>query len=163
MQTHAEEAAPLAEQHIVLNHLIRETIANHPTDTAQQIAQLVCELTAPEDLARFYTQALESLVADAIRSHRNSTLNSHSGRSVKLEQRRAWWQRVLQERVHVGNADYKPIGDCTADEIEFCIIERIQQVSRLNEQIRKFEKIRAAMLEHGAATVANLPEGSVQL
>jgi hypothetical protein len=144
-----------------LHNLVRNTIANHPKDTSQKIARIVAELTTPDDLERFYITALEALVADQIRIHRNTTLNSRAGKSAKLDQRRKWWARVVRERVHVGEHRYKPIGDCTVDDLAFCIAERHEQKTKLDEQITKYETIREAMLEHGAVFARELPDGAV--
>ena len=148
---------------MTLNDLVREISAEFPDAHPHKLARLVAERTEADDLFDFYVTALERLVGDRIRSERNATLNSRKARSPKLEERRNWWARVLQERVHIGESRYKTLGDCTIDDLLFCITERRDQVNALNGQIAKYEAIAAAMNAHGATTVSELPEGTVEL
>lgn len=146
-----------------LSDLIGAVAADFPDAHPHKLARLVAERTDADDMFEFYVTALERVVGDRIRVSRNATLNSNSGRSPKVEQRRAWWQRVLAERVHVGESKYKPIGDCTVENLLFCINERRDQIGALEGQIAKFEAIVAAMQSHGVATAGELPNGAVEL
>ena len=146
-----------------LNSLIREVASEFPDAHPHKLAKLVAERTEPELMFDFYVVALERLVADRIRLDRNATMNSGKSRSPKLEERRTWWARMLAERVHVGDSKWKPLGDCTVDDIDFCISERNDQVGALLGQIAKFETIRDAMLSHSVVTAAELPDGAVEL
>lgn len=143
--------------------LIGEVMAEHADAHPHKIARLVAERTSPDDVHDFYVAALERMVTDMVRGHRNRSLNSPQGRSPKVEQRRSWWARVLRERVHVGESTWKPLGECTVGDLDFCIEERHHQIEALRTQIGKYDTIRAAMLTHGATTVADLPEDAVTL
>jgi len=66
-------------------------------------------------------------------------------------------------KVSVGNGKWKPLGECGVDELDYCIAERRDQVGALLGQIAKYEVIRDALVAHGVDTVAELPEGAVQL
>ena len=147
----------------LLTALIRSVADENPDAHPHKIARLVAERTDPEELHGFYVVALDGLVADRIRCDRNATLNSRDCRSPKVERRRNWWARTLRERVHVGGSQWKPLGDCTVDDLDFCIDERRQQIGALMGQIAKYETIRDALLAHGADVVAALPEGAVEL
>lgn len=146
-----------------LTALIREVVADSPDAPPSKVAQVVAERTDAEHLHTFYTAALERIVSDVIRENRNATLNSKKGRSAKLEERRSWWARLLRERVHVGDSTYKAIGECTAEDFDFCINERLDQIGALRGQITKLETLRDALITHGVTTVSELPEGAVQL
>ena len=146
-----------------LTGLIREVVSENPEVPSYKLAQMVAERTELDDLRQFYAIALEPLIADRIRIDRNATLNSKQGRSAKLQQRRSWWQRVLLQRVHVGDSKWKPLGECGVDELEFCIGERREQVGALLGQIAKYEIIRDALIAHKVDKVADLPEGAVEL
>lgn len=143
--------------------LVRTVMAEFPDATPHKLAQLVAERTDPVDLCNFYATALESYVADRVRLSRNTTLNSKQGRSAKQEQRREWWAQMLVEKVHIGSGVWKPLGQCGVDDLDFCIAEREQQISKLSSQIQKYQMIRDAVVSHGVDTVADLPAGSVQL
>lgn len=146
-----------------LTALIREVSAEHANAHPHKIARLVAERTEPDDVQDFYITALERMVADIIRADRNHTMNSKAGRSPKVEQRRNWWARMLSERVSVGDSTWKPLGQCTVDDLDFCITERHSQIAALHTQIGKYEVIRDAMITHGCETAADLPEGAVEL
>lgn len=146
-----------------LTALIREVVTENPEAQARKLAQMVAERTSVDDLRDFYAFALEPMVQDQIRQDRNTTMNSKQGRSAKLEQRRSWWARMCAQRVHVGESTWKALGDCGADDLEFCINERREQVGALLGQIAKYEVIRDALAAHGVDTVAELPEGAVEL
>lgn len=146
-----------------LNTLVRTVAAEHPEVPSNKLAQLVAEATDPADLPEFYIAALQPLVSDMIRLNRNAALNSPKGRSPKREDRASWWQQVLGERVYVGEARWKTLGDCTFDDLQFCIGERQDQIAALQGQIVKYEVIAAAMQQHAAEKVADLPEGAVEL
>jgi len=148
---------------INLNNLIREVSTEFPESHPHKLARLVAERTDPDEMFECYVSALERLVADRIRCDRNMTLNSKKGRSPKIEERRNWWKRVMGERLYVGNATYKALGDCTIDNLLFCISERRDQIGALQGQINKYEAIVAAMQKAGATIVRELPEGAVEL
>lgn len=135
----------------------------HPDLPPDKIAQLVADQTPAADVRDFYIIALETLVMDQIRSRRNSTMNSKDSHSPKVDRRKSWWARMLRERVHVGNSEWKTLGACGVGDLDYCIGERRDQIGALHGQIAKFEAIRDALTAHGVDTVAELPEGAVQL
>jgi hypothetical protein len=146
-----------------LHELVRETIANHPKWHPHKIAQAVYELTEPEQVYDFYLALLEPYVVQRIGMHRNNTLNnSNAARSTKLARRRNWWKKLQQELVVVGD-DWKPLGNCSIDDLTAVIALREQKIGEIRGQIEKYETIIAAMREHGAAQVSDLPHDAVQL
>lgn len=146
-----------------LRELIRDICEQFPNADTHKIARLVAERTEADDMFEFYVIALDRLVQDRIRGDRNATLNSKQGRSPKIEQRKSWWKKVLLERLYVGDATYKALGDCTIDNLLFCINERTNQIGALQGQIDKYQTIVVAMQKAGATTVRDLPEGAVTL
>ena len=147
----------------LVSALSRRVRAEYPNEHPHKIAALMADLIEPADVHRVLAHLFVAFVNDGIRTDRNAALNSPSGRSPKLDRRAAWWRRVLEQRVHVGESKFKPLADCTVDDLIFCIGERRDQVSALQGQILKFELILAAMESAGAATVGDLPEGAVEL
>lgn len=107
-----------------LSDLVRQVAAEHPNAHPHKIAILVAELVPDELLRDYLASVLERVVADVLRANRNAALNSKQGRSPKVEQRRSWWQRILRERVHVGDSVWKPLGECGVSDFDFCISER---------------------------------------
>ena len=147
----------------LISGLSRQVRAEHPNDHPHKIAALMADLIEPNDVHRVLAYLFVAYVNDGIRLDRNAALNSKKGRSPKLEERRNWWRRILDQRVHIGESKFKPLSACTVDDLIFCIGERRDQVSALEGQILKFELILAAMESAGAATVGDLPEGAVEL
>jgi hypothetical protein len=147
----------------LISGLSRQVRADHPDEHPHKIASLMADLVEPNDVHRVLAYLFVGHVNDSIRLDRNAALNSKKGRSPKLDERAAWWRRVLDQRVHVGESKFKSLAACTVDDLIFCIGERRDQVSALEGQIAKFELILAAMESAGAATVGDLPEGAVEL
>ena len=145
-----------------LNALVREVVLEYPDAHAHKLARIVSERTDADQLQEFYASALEPMIADRIRQDRNATMNSKQGRSAKVEKRRSWWARMLRERVHCEDG-WKPLGECGIDDLDFCITERREQIGALMGQIGKYEVIRDALVAHGVDTVADLPDGAVEL
>lgn len=56
-----------------LTALIHETVAAHPRDSHETIAQLVADATPADRLDGFYTEALEPLVAQCVRLNRKKS------------------------------------------------------------------------------------------
>lgn len=147
----------------LVSGLSRRVRAEHPNEHPHKIAALMADLIEPTDMHRVLAHLFVAYVNDGIRVDRNAALNSKKGRSPKLEERRNWWRRVCNQRVHVGESKFKSLSACTVDDLIFCIGERRDQVSALEGQILKFELILAAMELAGAPTVGDLPEGAVEL
>jgi len=147
----------------LVSALSRRVRAEYPNEHPHKIAALMADLIEPADVHRVLAHLFVAFVNDGIRTDRNAALNSKKGRSPKLEERRNWWRRVLEQHVHIGESKFKPLSACTVDDLIFCIGERRDQVSALEGQILKFELILAAMESAGAATVGDLPEGAVEL
>lgn len=148
---------------MTLNELIREVVAEYPHSHPHDVARFVAKRTSEDDLLNFYTTAITPMVMNQIRMSRNATLNSKKGRSANVEDIRNWWQRLMKERVHIGDSKYVDFGDCTIENLEFCISERAEQIAALNTQIGKYQVFIDAMVAHGVERVADLPEGAVQL
>jgi hypothetical protein len=145
-----------------LNDLIRQTIENHPNWHPHKIAATVCELTEPDQLEAFYLALLEPYITQRIGQHRNYTLNQKDAYSAKVTRRRNWWKQAKAERLPVGD-QWKFLRECTVADLDIVIELRYRKIGELQGQVEKYEKIRAAMQEHGAATVDDLPDDAVQL
>lgn len=130
------------------------------------LATAVAERTPKNRLMEFYTYALRQLVADVIRADRQMNLDNAmkdraapppSNRSPKLKDRRDWWAEMLASHVHLGNSLYKALGDCTIDDLEFCVDERELNIRRIQGQVQNYRQLIQLMVKHGARTVAGLP------
>lgn len=74
------------------------------------------------------------------------------------------WASVLRERVHVGvgAADWKFLGDCDREDLGFIAEERRALAEANIVKAEQYEKLRALLDEHRAATVRELPEQALE-
>ena len=150
-----------------LRDLICATADQHPHMGAEELATLVAGATPAERVGRYYRDLLSGTVRTVVNQHRRQP-NPPQAKpqpqpkptppSPKLEQRRSWWQEALAREVHVGGGISKSIGDCTADDLEFCIKERDAAIERIEEQLGNLRRFLALLRVHDATTVGELPE-----
>lgn len=159
----ARRTVPMSAE---LNSLIREVAADHPGAGPREIAQHVAKLTEKNVLADFYAEALVPGVRAILSSERNHLLDGPPASepvkgkrrpSPKVDGIRNWWSDLLAARVHVGDSQWKTLGSCTVDDLQFCVDERKQLIVRIETQTQNYQKLIALMVKHGARTVADLP------
>jgi hypothetical protein len=160
-----------------LRDLIRQVIADHPTDQIPELAQHVVTLTPAEDLFRFYEYTLRTKIVEVLSNDRNTAMahvfgdapvsNEESDdedeseapqESWKVKSVRNWWSRMLEASVYVTDKHKKLLGDCTAEECRFIATDRRAMADDLLNKADEFEKLAALIEEHGVATVRDLPE-----
>ena len=143
---------------------IREVLAEMPSDaTPEDVADKIAGQLSPQDRKRVFMELLVPFVADVMRRERNAALSGRgcSSRSGKVSQRRSWWERVLVTRVCVGGGEWKTLGTCTVEDLEFCIAERAEQVAQLQARIVWFERVAKEMEVAGVAMLGELDESVV--
>jgi len=80
-----------------------------------------------------------------------------AGRSPKVRAIRDGWQRQLDARVHVGDSEWKFLGDCTHDNLNALAAEREANADKNRAWARHYRGLAALLTEHGAETVRDLP------
>lgn len=152
---------------IGLHRLITETITTAPVDDPRDLAELVAKATPRSRLEAFYREALVGQVRVALSEQRNRAL-SHTltppatpTRSRKVAGIRDWWAELLSSRIHVGG-QWKTIGECGVRELEFAAEERRLLAARVLARAAAYEQLRDLLIEHGVATVAELPADAVR-
>lgn len=149
-----------------LNSLIREVATDHPGADPREIAQHVAKLTDEDVLVDFYAEALVSGVRAILSAERNHLLDGPPApepvkgarrTSPKVDSIRNWWAELLAARVHVGDSNWKTLGACTVDDLQFCVDERKQLIARIETQAQNYQKLITLMVKHGVRTVADLP------
>lgn len=145
-----------------LNALIREVAEDNPDADPREIAEKVAKLTEPEKVVQFYAECLVQQVLVVLGQDRRTALGGHAkgkGRntSSKLQDRRQWWSDLLGSRVHIGDSNWKQLGACTVDDLQFCINERAQLIVANQNQMNNFKRLQQLMTKHGAKTVSDLP------
>lgn len=150
---------------INLRELIRDVAADMPGDaTPRDIAEKVDGQLSAQDRKAIFVDALASIVASSLRWERRSAFAGRKAapaKSAKLVQRRSWWEAMCESRVHVGNGEWKQLGSCTAEDLQFCVEERQQQIASLQGQIVNFTALLDALERTGVATVSELTETDV--
>lgn len=150
-----------------LRALIREVAADHPHAAPSEIARHVAKLTPADDLIDFYSEALTQICTQLLGHDRrqlmdgpcDDTTGSKSPNSSKLRERRTWWANLLASRVPVGE-EWKQLGDCTVDDLQFCIDERRAHIAGVEKQINNFEHLIHLMEANGAQIARDLPPQS---
>jgi hypothetical protein len=145
-----------------LRKLVREVAAEHPGSPPSEVARFVAKLTADEHLRDFYAEAMTGYVAEVLGQHRRDSMDkalnkNHAGsnKSPKLEARRKHFEQMMSERVK-GRDGWKLVGDCTIDDLRYCIQERITQIQRTQHQISNYELLINLMQQYNVTVAKQL-------
>lgn len=149
-----------------MRQLMRQVINDHPDAAPRELAEIAAKLTDQQKILEFYTDALVAVARELLREERNAALSGVANgeptatpnRSAKLRDRRSWWQRMLDSRVHVGSGRWKRLADCTVEDLRYIINEREDEIAALRININRYQSLIDKMQAHGAKTVADLPE-----
>lgn len=152
-----------------LRELVRQVAADHPHADPREIARHVAKLTPADTVMSFYADALVPIVREVLIGQRTTALSAAlspskpdaPAKSAKLAQRRDWWAEMLGSRVHTDDG-WKVLGDCTSDDLRYCIRERQTDIARVQAQIVHFETLLGLMDAHHVAYVRELPRGAAQ-
>lgn len=150
-----------------MNQLIRNITESMPDDaTPEDIAHVVIAQAGDELIAKLLLEMVTEAVrrvlnADqrrAVSNVSNAVSNGPGGPppSYKQQQSRDWWTQELRARTTVGMNKHKLLGDCTIEDLKYCIAIREVLISQTQAQIVNYEKIIAAMKRHNATVVSDL-------
>ena len=157
-----------------LGELIREVCVVMPSSaTPSEIAQAVID-KAGEELSRQYLlELMTATVYTRLAQFRNAALSggwtatgntaSPAKPSAKQARVRDWWSTVLDERVPVGNREWKKLRDCTVNDIELLIADRMALIANIESRVSGFQKIIDAMKRNRVTTVGQLTADQVAL
>jgi hypothetical protein len=140
-----------------VNELIRDVATEFPDADPREIAQLVAKRTPRKDIHEWYVDSLVGLVRCVLRNERNSALSGASNKSAKVKQRRQWWARLLEARIHVGEGNWLPLKDCGREELKSAIAERETQIVRTHHQIENLTTLLDRLDREGVDLVGELP------
>ncbi len=143
-----------------LRALVREVIADHPGANPTELAGYVAKLTPQQQILDFYAEALHGYVAEIVGFDRRSSMDKALGRNVKnrsakLVNRRLHFAAMMTESVRAAEG-WKQVGDCTIDDLRFCIQERVVTIERTQRQISNFEQLVDLMKQHEVRVAKDL-------
>lgn len=146
-----------------ITHRIRAVLAESEATSPDAIAEQVLSGSSAADRKEWLAQVLPRFVADVMRSDRNTALNhsANPGRrtpsaSAKVAGVRDWWTKFLESRISVG-AEWKSVGDLTAEDLSAVVAERRDQAARIHTQADRYEALIELLGRHGASCVRELP------
>lgn len=161
--------------------LIREVVRTSTFADPVMLAKEVDRRIKKSDRDEALAQALPGLVRETLSLSRRATSFASAPPSEEAttapvvqipEQRRpnrSWkrqgiseyWRRVLVDhRLSVGSdvAAWKVLGDCTSENLFYAADTRDEHARRNAEKASQYRRLAELLIEHGAATVKDLPE-----
>lgn len=149
---------------------IRDLIAEHVEageDDPQVIAEKVLAELAAEDVEALARAEVERRVAAGLGARRRTGEgNSPTGTRQPSQSQR---MRHLAEMSHdLGQwlvdvaGEWKPLLDCTVDEVRHVASRHIGEARKLADTARRYDALAKTMRDAGAETVADLPRAQVE-
>ncbi len=168
-----------------LRSLIVGTILTHPNAAPEEIAQLVANNVHHADMRTYLRDLLvapaRTLAAEQRRQQQpprpkpqpkprpaadttaeNPPVPPAPQPSVKLADRRTWWQQQLASEIRVGGGVMKPLADCTADDLRLAVKEIDAAVGRFEERMSLLNRLISQMVTTRVQRVRDLPEQQPQ-
>ena len=144
---------------------IKATLDSTTLSDPHDVAALVLKDSTAAQRKEWVEEILPAYVADVMRDGRNRSLNHAMGRrtptkSAKVAGVRDWWSKLLDSRISVGE-QWKPVGDCTAEDLALVIEARRQKARQINAQADKYEVLLGLLARHNASTIRELPSDAV--
>lgn len=150
-----------------ITHRVRAVLAESEATSPDVIAEQVLSGSSAAERKAWLAHILPSYVADVMRSERNAALNqaARPGRrtpsaSAKVAGVRDWWTKFLESRISVG-AEWKSVGDLTAEDLSVVVAERRDQAARILTQADRYEALIELLTTHRVSCVRELPSDVV--
>jgi hypothetical protein len=157
-----------------LRHLIREVLTSSLMADPRALATEVLGRIPADQVEAALSECLPDVVREEIRCSRNRATNAApmgerpgsapSGRSAKVAGIREMWQAKLRERLHVGPSpsDWRLLGDCTAEHLDFAAAERREQAARCEARAEEYGALAGALRAAGVKRVRDLPAATLR-
>jgi hypothetical protein len=146
---------------------IRAVLADSDANDPHAVAEQVLDGSTATERKAWLASVLPAYVSDVMRSDRNAALNQAArpsrrmpSASAKVAGVRDWWTKFIESRIAVG-AEWKSVGDLTAEDLAKVVAERRDQAARIHTQADRYESLIGLLGRHGAACVRELPSDVV--
>ncbi|GGF38791.1 hypothetical protein [Williamsia phyllosphaerae] len=154
--------------HAELRAAVREFAANSNLSDPAEIADAMLLGVTAATRKAWLAEALPVVVSHVLSSQRNTVLNQAfrsprrmPSKSAKVAGVRDWWSQLMDQRIAIG-AEWKPLGDCTADNLVQIVALRRERAAQVNSQADKYDTLLGLLSTYRVATVRELPADAVQ-
>lgn len=145
----------------VLRDLVREVLHENNLTDPGDIAEEVLRRIPRGNLRVALGQALRLYVRQINSEGRNRSPDipavAAPNQSWKVAGVRDGWQRRLRVLEHVGGSTYKPLANCTYEDLLFCATERRALAERNSARARQYDAWARLLTEHDVKTFGELP------
>lgn len=147
-----------------LSALVREvangSVSPHPEAIAKEVLSRIARgqehAALEQSLIGYVRQCVSRTRAHIPVQHSSGPPKPNS--SWKVTGIREAWRKALRTSINVGPQSYKFLADCTADDLTYAEQNRRAHAARNVAAAEEFAGLRGLLVQHGVATVAELPE-----
>lgn len=140
----------------LVTEILKASTITDPGLIADEVYKRIAARERPDALKQALRQFVRQVISEQRSAHAPGTPAPSSG-SWKVREIRDGWQRRLRDRVHVGDAQWKFLGQCTADDLRAAAAERQQLADRNSAWARQYRAWADLVDDSSAATFADLP------
>jgi hypothetical protein len=142
--------------------LIRHAAEELAEADPRQLADQVAKLAPSRELRDLLAEAATESCREYLRTQRNQALDNarkprKPGPSKKLAGYREWWADVKASMAHIGDKGWKPLGDCTVDDLLYCVEARREEVKSIENRIADYETLITLLRKTKVCTVKEIP------
>lgn len=140
-----------------IRSVIDDTDLASPDDIA---AKVVGDIPAKalRDVAQVLLREYVRIELTRERMHESPRpMSSRSSKVSAIRTAASEWARRLRERVYVGDAEWKLLGECTYENLQYLAADRHEHAARNLAAAIRFEVLADALQKHGVEHVADLP------
>ena len=147
-----------------LRRLVEAVLTDASLNDPRQVAAAVYSRTLAEDMPAGYAVALVDYVRNIAlgQTRANPILRGAAPRgSARVAAIRDWYARALCDRVFVAPHTWKPLGECTFDDLMSAAARRWLLAGQNMAAAERYERLAKLVEYHGVDTVADLPQGTI--
>jgi hypothetical protein len=128
-----------------------------PTRALRSALRVTLRSYVRQVMAEGRTYSPPNFTASSSRSQVDTQALHAAGRSSKVRAIRDGWQRALDNRVHVGDSQWKLLGDCTYTDRYALAAEREKHAAKNQAWAHHYHSLAGLLTEYDVETVRDLP------